>query len=239
MPHDLSAAPAIDPPSAFLLLMEGRAFGEYAALMLSWPWLSSLPRGDGHPVLVLPGFMASDLSTRPMRRVLSRLGYDAHGWGLGRNTGASRAVRDGMRERLDRLSGAGRGKVSLVGWSLGGVYARELARAAPEKVRRVITLGSPINGHPHANNADALYRRVNGGSAPVDWEAFNRRRVPPGVPCTAIYSKTDGIVAWRCSLEEVAPNTENVEVRGSHCGLGVNPQVLRVLAHTLARPVAG
>jgi pimeloyl-ACP methyl ester carboxylesterase len=227
---------AIDPPSTFLLLLEGRAFGEYAALMLSWPFLRRLPRGDGHPVLVLPGFMASDLSTRPLRRVLKRLGYDAHGWGLGRNTGASEAARVGMRARLDTLFDGARSKVSLIGWSLGGVYARELARAAPGKVRRVITLGSPINGHPQANNADALYRRVNGVAAPVDWEGFNRRRLPPDVPCTAIYSKTDGIVAWRCSLEDAAPHTENVEIRGSHLGLGVNPQAIRVIADRLARP---
>jgi pimeloyl-ACP methyl ester carboxylesterase len=142
-----------------------------------------------------------------------------------------------MRARLEQLHHDAGRKVSVIGWSLGGVYARELARHAPQLVRRVITLGSPINGHPHANNADALYQRVNGVNPPVDWEAFNRRRVPPAVPCTAVYSKTDGIVAWRCSLEDAAPNTENVEVYGSHLGLGVNPQVLRVIAERLARPV--
>jgi pimeloyl-ACP methyl ester carboxylesterase len=230
-------AEALQPPSKLLLLLEGRALGEYAALMLSWPFLSRLPRGDGHPVLVLPGFMASDLSTRPLRGALKRLGYDAHGWGLGRNTGASRAVRDGMRLRLEQLQARAGRKVSLIGWSLGGVYARELARNAPAQVRRVITLGSPINGHPHANNADALYRQFNGlTAAPVDWEGFNRRRVAPPVPCTAVYSRTDGVVAWRCSLEDQAPNTENVEVSGSHFGLGVNPQVLRVIAARLAQP---
>jgi pimeloyl-ACP methyl ester carboxylesterase len=236
MTSTMPRAEPIEPPSRLLLLLEGRALGEYAALVLSWPFIRLLPRGDGHPVLVLPGFMASDFSTQPMRRVLSRLGYDAHGWGLGRNSGASGAIRDGMRARLEALHAAAGRKVSLIGWSLGGVYARELARHAPQLVRRVITLGSPINGHPHANNADALYQRVNGRNPPVDWEAFNRRRVPPNVPCTAVYSKTDGIVAWRCSLEDVAPNTENVEVQGSHLGLGVNPQVLRIVAERLARP---
>jgi pimeloyl-ACP methyl ester carboxylesterase len=230
-------ATAIVPPSKLLLLLEGRAVGEYAAFMLSWPLLRLLPRGDGHPVLVIPGFMASDLSTRPLCRALAQLGYDAHGWGLGRNTGAPAAVRDGMRARLQALQSQAGRKVSVIGWSLGGVYARELARQAPQLVRRVITLGSPINGHPHANNADALYRQINRRPAgAVDWEGFNRRRVPPPVPCTAIYSKSDGVVAWRCSLEDPAPNTENVEVIGSHFGLGVNPQVLRVIAARLARP---
>ena len=227
----------VEPPSTLLLLLEGRAFGEYAAFVLSAPFLGRLPRGDGHPVLVLPGFMASDFSTRPLRRLLGRLGYDVHGWGLERNTGPSRRVRDGMRDSLERLHARTGQKVSLIGWSLGGVYARELARAAPETVRRVITLGSPIHGVPNASNADALFRRMN-GAAPVDWEGINRRRVPPPVPCTSIYSKTDGIVTWRCALEDPAPNTENVEVAGSHCGLGVNPQAVRVIADRLARPAA-
>jgi pimeloyl-ACP methyl ester carboxylesterase len=228
---------AVTPPSPLLLVMEGRALGEYAALLLSRPFLSRLPRGDGHPVLVIPGFGASDASTRPMRRLLARLGHDVHGWGQGRNLGMRAQVRERLRLRLHELFRAGDRKVSLVGWSLGGVYARELARHCPGQVRRVITLGSPINGHPQSNNVDALYRWINGGvGAKPDWEAFQRRRQPPPVPCTAIYSRSDGIVHWRCCLEEPAPNTENVEVRASHLGLGVNPRALRVVAERLARP---
>ncbi|MGH8481424.1 MAG: esterase/lipase family protein [Nevskiaceae bacterium] len=223
------------PPSALLLLLEGRALAEYGALLLSWPLLGSLPRGDGHTVMVLPGFGASDLSTEPLRRALGRLGYDALGWGLGRNAGMRRSLKDALWARLEALHRE-RGKVSLIGWSLGGVYAREMARSAPQRVRRVITLGSPINHHPRANNADRMYRWINGGDDRVDWEGFERRRVPPPVPCTAIYSKSDGIIAWRCSLEDPAPNTENVEVQGSHLGLGVNVQALRVIAERLARP---
>jgi pimeloyl-ACP methyl ester carboxylesterase len=237
MERTLPAAEPVAPPSPWLLLLEGRAFGEYAAFVLSWPLQRSLPRGDGHVVLVLPGFLASDVSTRPLRRALTRLGYDAQGWGLGRNTGASPRVRDGMVRRLEQLHDRSGRKVSLVGWSLGGVYARELARGAPHRVRRVITLGSPINGDPRGSSADALYRRVNRlEGAPVDWEGIRRRRQPPPVPCTAVYSRSDGIVAWRCAQELPAPNTENVEVRGSHCGLGANPGVLRVIATRLARP---
>ena len=230
---------AVAPPSKLLLMMEGRAFGEYAALLLSWPFIRMLPRGDGHPVMVIPGFAASDLSTRPMRRVLARLGYDVHGWGQGRNLGMRAPIREALHRRIEELQQREGRKVSLIGWSLGGVYVRELARNFPERVRRVITLGSPINGHPRSNNVDALYRWVNGKAQKVDWEGFQRRRVPPEVPCTAIYSRSDGIVAWQCSREEAAPNTENVEVRASHLGLGVNPLVLRVIAECLARPEAG
>ena len=233
----MSTAFAADasPPSPWLLLLEGRAWAEYGALLLSWPLLSRLPRGDGHAVLVLPGFGASDRSTEPLRRALGRLGYAAHGWDLGRNLGLRRSLRGAMDARLEALFRE-HGRVSLVGWSLGGVYARELARAAPERVRRVITLGSPFNHHPRANNADRLYRMINGGDTGIDWEGFHRRRVPPPVPCTAVYSKSDGIVHWRCSMEDAAPHTENVEVRGSHLGLGVNVQVLRVIAERIARP---
>lgn len=236
MEATLDAVPDLDPPSRLLLLLEGRALAEYGHFLLSFPHLARLPRGDGHPVLVLPGFMASDASTRPMRTLLKRLGYEARGWKLGRNLGAPPAVRDAMRARLTELHRRSGCKVSVIGWSLGGVYARELARGAPDMVRQVITLGSPFNGHPTANHADALFRRLNPGT-PVDWEGFRRRRVPPSVPTTSIYSRSDGIVAWQCSLEEPAPHTENIEVRGSHCGLGVNPQVLKIIARKLAQPM--
>jgi hypothetical protein len=229
----------IAPPSPLLLMLEGRAFGEYASLLLSRPFLRSLPRGDGHGVMVIPGFGGSDFGTRPMRRVLERLGYHVHGWGQGRNLGMRSHIRERLRFRLHELNESTGRKVSLIGWSLGGVFVREIARHQPERVRRVITLGSPINGHPQSNNVDALYRWVNRGKAQaIDWEGFQKRRTPPNVPCTAIYSKTDGIVAWQCCMEEPAPNTENVEVRASHFGLGVNPQVLRAIAERLARPEA-
>ena len=235
----MSTAFAADatPPSPLLLLLEGRALAEYGALLLSWPLLGRLPRGDGHAVWVLPGFGASDRSTEPLRKALARLGYDVRGWGQGRNLGMRRSLREVLDEQLARMHGE-RGPVSLVGWSLGGVYARELARAAPQRVRRVITLGSPFNHHPRANNADRLYRLLNGGDTGIDWDGFHRRRVPPPVPCTAIYSKSDGVVHWRCSMEDAAPHTENVEVRGSHLGLGVNVHALRVIAERLARPAA-
>lgn len=230
----MSATADATPPSPLLLLLEGRALAEFGAMLLSWPLLGRLPRGDGHAVWVLPGFGASDHSTQPLRRALARLGYDARGWGQGRNLGMRRSLRAQLDARVDALFRA-HGRLSLIGWSLGGVYARELARSAPQRVRRVITLGSPFNHHPRANNADRLYRLINGGDTGIDWEGFHRRRTPPPVPCTAIYSKTDGIVHWRCSMEEAAPHTENVEVQGSHLGLGVNVQVLHAIAERLAR----
>lgn len=220
------------PPSKLLLLLEGRVFPEMGAYFLAQPWLRKLPHGDGHPVMVVPGFGTSDTHTRLLRRFLKKLGYAAHGWKLGRNLGMNAAVREGLTPRLKELHHRYQSKVTLIGWSLGGVFARELARRQPELVRAVITLGSPFNASPVANNVDAWFRRMNPGFKP-DFEGFARRITPPPVPCVAIYSKSDGIVAWQCSLEDAASNTENIEVRSSHFGLGVNPRVLKVVAEKL------
>lgn len=224
------------PPSKLFLLLEGRAALEYGHHLLVRSKLRQLPRGDGHPVIFVPGFGASDNSMRAMRKVFSSLGYAAYGWGLGRNIGMNRRIKEGLGQRLEEIFTRHGQKVSLIGWSLGGVYVREMARASPQLVRRVITLGSPINGHPEANNVSALFHFVNRNKKiNLDWEGFQRRRLAPPVPCTAIASKTDGIVAWRCSQEEPADNTENVTVISSHFGLAVNPQVIKVVAERLAR----
>lgn len=226
-------------PPLRLLLLEGRAFFEYASFIVLARLLRDLPRGDGHPVMVVPGFGQTDATTAPMRRVLGQLGYAVYGWEQGRNLGMRPKIKDNLGRRLQDLQRRHDAKVSLIGWSLGGVYVREMARALPQSVRRVITLGSPINGHPDANNVASLFRLLNRGKdVKMDLEGFNRRRVAPPVPCTAIYSKSDGIVAWRCSMEEPASNTESVEVRGSHSGFGFNPQVMRVIAERLALPAA-
>jgi pimeloyl-ACP methyl ester carboxylesterase len=138
----------IDPPSRLLLLAEGRALWEAGAALALWPLLQLAPRGDGHPVLVLPGLVASDMSTKLLRRYLQGRGYDAHGWGLGRNFGPRDGIEDGMIAKLEALHAESGRKVSLIGWSLGGIYARELAKELPDHVRCVITLGTPFTGHP-------------------------------------------------------------------------------------------
>ncbi len=230
---EVSAAP----PSKLLLLLEGRAVLEYGHLLLARRQLARLPRGDGHPVMLVPGFGTTDRSMRAMRAVLEQLGYKVYGWEQGRNLGMSRRLKEKLAEHLQEIFRRHGRKVTLIGWSLGGVYVREMARAMPQLVRRVVTLGSPINGHPSANNVESLFRFVNRKQKiNLDWDAFQKRRMPPPVPCTAVFSRTDGIVAWRCSQEEPLPNTENVEVFSSHFGMGLNPRVLRVIAERLARP---
>lgn len=226
---------AIRRPSIAQLLLEVRAAPERLAFAFNVENLrETLPRGDGHPVMVVPGFGAGDGSVEPLRHLLSCLGYRATGWGQGRNLGMRGPVKQALADRLQQLSET-HGRVSLIGWSLGGVFVREMARHAPQHVRRVITLGSPINGDPEANNLMPLFRLINGGKEKTDPEAFARRITPPPVPCTAIHSRGDGIMAWRCCLEPEAPNTENLEVEGSHFGLIYNTTAIRMIAERLSR----
>jgi len=223
------------PPSRHLLLLETRAFWEMGAYLAAYPLLRLGPAGDGHPVLVLPGMGASDTSTQPLRRFLKDRGYSAHGWKLGPNHGPRPGAERKMAERLSELADRHGQKVSLIGWSLGGIFARELARRTPEQVRCVITLGSPFAGAPRASNAWKLYEQLSGRQID-DGEQRTRMRQPPPVPATAIFSRSDGIVAWQGCLEQEGPLAENIEVEGSHCGLGHNPVVLHAIADRLAQP---
>ena len=231
-----SRAGRIGPPSRLLLMLEARALSELGAFYLSRPLLRSAPRGDGHPVLVLPGFLASDFSTTPLRSFLSSRGYAAEGWKLGRNLGAS-GLEDRLLERVAALRRRHGRKVSLVGWSLGGIFAREVARLASDDVRSVITLGSPFNHDPRANHSWRLFEYLSGRTIDgIDARVMAGMREPPPVPATAIYSRSDGIVAWRCCVEREGPASESIEVEGSHLGLGHNPLVLHAVADRLAQP---
>jgi pimeloyl-ACP methyl ester carboxylesterase len=234
--HD--AVDTIDPPSPLLLALEGRAWLELAALVPSLPLLARAPRGDGHPVLVFPGWLAGDTSTRALRWFLRDRGYHAHAWRLGMNRGPTPEAIAGMQERLHRLHARHGRKVSLVGWSLGGIYARELARRFPEMIRQVITLASPFRD-TSATTVARLYRSglIRPPRTPdPDHEVQRRLRTPLTVPTTALYSKTDGIVAWRSCVEEPGPFRENVAIRASHCGIGHHPAALMVIADRLAQP---
>lgn len=246
----------VEPPSKFLLAIEGRALWELGAFFVAYPFLHAAPRGDGHPVLVLPGLAATDASTIALRGYLKDLGYAPHGWDLGRNLGHHHTVEGEMLERLLELHTRYRRKVSLIGWSLGGVFARELAKAAPHAARLVISLGSPITGCATSTNAWHAYefasgKRVGrrcrskaqkiaverGAESDMDCPVcgHGKRHAPPTVPSTSIFSRSDGIVAWQCSLEPDHEHTENIEIEGSHCGLGHNPLALYAIADRLAQ----
>lgn len=215
-----------------------RAVVEYGQLMTVLPLHRVLPVGDGHPVLVLPGLLAGDGSTWTLRRLLRRLGYRAHGWGLGRNVGPTAKAVTGMAERLNGLHTRYDAPVSLIGWSLGGIFARALARRNPSAVRQVITLGSPFRledeSHTHAGPSFKRYAHlhVEEPVLPVELEAE-----PLPVPATSIYSRYDGMVAWQACLNLPSEQAENIAVLSSHIGYGHHPAAVWAIADRLAQPL--
>lgn len=222
-------------PSLFWTLAEGRAIFEINSFYaLRRPLKRFLPKGDGHPVLVVPGFMATDLSTRPLRKLLKDIGYDVYAWGLGRNVVFNPMREAEMGDLVKRIyEKSGKRKISLIGWSLGGAFARELAKSYPDYVHCVISLGSPVSGDRKHSNAHHLFEAINGKPTPQEQQRYDSLKVAPPVPCTSIYSKTDGIVAWQGSLQEEGPITENIRVPASHLGLGFNPLVMYAIADRL------
>lgn len=228
----------LDPPAPLLRLLESRAVFEFGAAMATAPWLRLIGRGDNHPVLILPGFLAGDPSTAPLRSILRGQGYWVHGWNLGRNLGPTPEIVDGLVARLHHLHDHHGAPVSLVGWSLGGIYARRLARRYPELVRQVITLGSPFRITPGQRSAvSGFYERLQGRHVPpaVDDVSLGFDTGPLAVPTTAIYTRTDGVVRWWQCIESIGPQRENIEVRGSHSGLGFNPAVIIAVSDRLAQ----
>jgi pimeloyl-ACP methyl ester carboxylesterase len=225
-------------PSFGLYLSEpARGLASLAHLPLAAPWLASAPRGDGHGVLVLPGFLASDHSTAVLRRFVRRLGYQVAGWSLGRNRGPTAEVIQGLPAQLTALAGRAGGKVSLIGWSLGGIYAWELARRHPGQVRQVIALGSPFAlTDARQSRAGAAYRRRQHLHAPRSGSEREFLAEPLPVPSTAVFSRHDGIVAWQASVAPQSATHENVEVRCAHLGFGADPATLWVIADRLAVP---
>jgi pimeloyl-ACP methyl ester carboxylesterase len=227
-------------PGMGLLALEFRAFWEFGAVLPAWPALQQASRGDGHSVIVFPGLVASDTSTFPLRRYLESLGYGVMGWQQGNNFGPRAGVLDSIKRMVLEAAHQSGGKVSLVGWSLGGVYAREIAKELPDAVRCAITLGTPFAGGPRSTNAWRLYEMVSGRSIDREADNFELEKAPP-VPTTSVYSKTDGIVAWQGSIQSDAPGighaqTENIEVLASHFGIGLNPSAWWAVADRLAQP---
>lgn len=219
-----------------LALTDGpRALLDAALLGLATPLLRRLPGArDEHSVMIIPGFLGDDRGNGPLIRFLRALGYTASGWGQGRNLGTEGFSEAKLREDLAQLALAGGGKVSLVGHSLGGIYAREIARMEPAIIRQVITLGSPFGrGHQDGSHASRLYRQLNPGTAPRDADSVSAE--PPPVPTTAIYTRADGVVNWRTAVQQGHyQHVRNIEVPGSHIGLNLNAVVWYWLTRTLA-----
>jgi pimeloyl-ACP methyl ester carboxylesterase len=215
-----------------------RAVVDFGQLAAARSVLRMAPRGDGHAVLVLPGLLASDVSTVPLRRFLRGLDYRVRGWRLGRNIGPTRATLAGLRALLDDTADRHGAPVSLIGWSLGGIYARELAREHPDLVRAVITLGSPYRlTEPRQTYAHRVFDWLSPLHAPSD-ELPPPEHTRPAfpVPATSVYSRSDGIVHWQACVEPPGPRQENVEVASSHLGYGHNAAVQWLVADRLAQP---
>lgn len=225
------------PPLALCLSETGRAVAEYGMFLGSGPVLRRLPKGDSHPVLVLPGLLGDDTSTGILRRLLRRLDYAVYGWGLGRNIGPTELCLDGLPARLDELHRRYQQPVSLVGWSLGGILARQLARKKPDAVRQVITLGSPFRlAHHSQSRSHFAYELFTSRHVETRTLPLEQDDPPLRMPATAIYSPVDGIVNWRTCLNLPGARTENIAVLASHMGLGHHPAALWAIGDRLAQP---
>jgi hypothetical protein len=232
-------APAWASPSLALLGLEPvRAALEYMGARLMDR--SALPSGDGHPVVIFPGLAADKSAIEPLKGCCLDLGYAAYDWGRGLNMGPRGDIEawlDELAAHVQSVACLHERRVSLIGWSLGGIYAREIARKLPDAVRQVITLGSPFAGDGDATNVGWLYRLLSGQVPKVDEALSQRLRSTPPVPTTSIYSRSDGVVAWEaCREAEGHPWAENIEVEASHIGLVWHPKVWAVVADRLSQP---
>ncbi|MDE2561825.1 MAG: alpha/beta hydrolase [Sphingomonadales bacterium] len=216
---------------------------EMTTLMMTLPMLATVPRGDGHPVMVLPGFATNDYMTVLLRAFLMQWGYDVHPLDLGWNFDHHTVGENGehMARRIAEIRAQSGRKVSLVGWSLGGVIAREAARRDPQDIRQVIALGSPFTGDPHATNLSTVYQAVTGNDFTSERAKarYAEGSDPLPVPSSAIYSRFDGVTAWRNCLGQTDAINENIEIVSSHFGFVANPAVFYVIADRLAQPQGG
>ena len=228
--------PQAHPPSRLATLLEVRAPLDWASVLVRAPQLALAPRGDGRPLMLIPGYRTDETSMRPLGKYLEFLGYDVYDWANGRNRGDVEGDirRVGERAQLihDDLDGA---PVTLIGWSLGGVAAREAARLFEPVVREVITLGTPIIGGPKYTAVGAHFAEQSGLDLDeFEKEVHERNSIGIKQPVTSIYSKYDGVVGWRASVDVYNEQAQNIRVNSSHFGLGASGKVWRIIANQLA-----
>lgn len=184
-------------------------------------------------VVLIPGFGASDWMMEPLRRYLQSQGHRVQTWGLGRNTGNIPALMPRIRSRLAELFAEKQCPLDVVGWSLGGYLAREVARDQPKQFRQLITLGSPVVGGPKYTVMADYYRRKGIDIEAIANKVAERAREPVSIPVTIIYTRSDGVVGWRACLDSSTPCVRHIEVKGSHTGLVYRPQTQRLVARCL------
>jgi pimeloyl-ACP methyl ester carboxylesterase len=225
-----------EPPSVRTGLAELGSGLAAIRLVGATPRLLSVPRGDGHTVVDIPGWKAPELSGAPLRAYLRALGYDARGWGFGTNTGDPRRDVERLTRQVLHRVGASGSPVSLVGWSLGGVIAREVARREPGAIRQVITYGTPVVGGARFTAVARAYGAADSSAADAVAKRLDAES-PISVPLTAVFTKRDGIVAWQACIDHRTPRAEHVEVASTHIGMGLDPDVWELIARRLARNV--
>jgi hypothetical protein len=227
------------PPARWELLREARVVFEFVGLKLELRRLiAAAPRGDGEPVVVVPGFATDDSWTSRLRVFLAAIGYDAVGWGLGRNSGNVAKLIPAVIRKTGQVADESAAKVRLVGWSLGGYLVREAARERPDLVDRVITLGAPVVGGPSYTASAPMYLRRGYDLEEIKEAVLERELRPIGVPVFALFSRSDGVVAWRACIDRFAnPRVEHHEVRSSHLGMVSSPRVFERVAGLLAQTI--
>ncbi len=232
-------------PARLHSLLEWRALVEIAMLPFTWPLLGAAPKGDGHPVLLLPGFMADEITLVALKTFLRGRGYKVQTWGLGRNIGFQRRHAEALEQKIRHLHHQTGRKVSLVGWSLGGVFALYGAHQASECVRQIITLGSPVSVDPEGSQSPALVKalyRMIAHPMGTDVHVMQprakklREHLLPDLPMSCLYSISDGVVPpQEATVQGLDARWENIRVAGSHSGLGFNAMVLCIVADRLAQ----
>lgn len=228
------------PPLALLGTEPLRAALEFLAFKVNGvPQKKVIPAGDGHPVIIFPGLATDSSAIAPLRDYCESLGYSMLDWGRGLNTGPQGDMDRWLQELADHtaeLLEAHQDTATLIGWSLGGLYAREVAKLLAPQVRQVITIGTPFNAEADHTNVGWLFRLLSGTSVAIDPALSRRLRMPPPLPTTSIYSRSDGVVAWEtCRHARPARRVQDIEINGSHIGMGWNPEVLQIVGDRLAQ----
>lgn len=222
------------PPSGNKFLKETLTVLQLPRLALRTPsLLRNAPQGTAQPTLLIPGLKAADSSNLPLRSYLNRCNFRTFGWGLGTNDGDVAGRLPLVIERVEEIFELAGEPVHLIGWSLGGVFAREVARERSELVAQVITFGTPVVGGPLYTSVSGVYSEEE--RREIAARIAVRNRVPIEVPITAMYSKRDGIVSWRACVDTFSPDVENIEITSSHVGMGIDPDVWEIVSARLAR----
>ncbi len=230
---DDEAGTPLRPPRGNKFLKESLTVLQVPRLAFRTPsLLMRAPRGTNQPALFIPGLKAGDASNAPMRSFLRRKNFKAYGWGLGTNHGDVVGQLPAVIARVEELFDLSGEPIALVGWSLGGLMARELARERPELVSQVITYGTPVIGGP-------LYTSVSGVYTPeerllIAERIAKRNQIPIEVPITAMFSRRDGIVAWRACIDDFSPDISMIEIKSTHVGMGIDPDVWQIVSERLA-----